>query len=376
MSTTSKESSSAPCAVVVPHFPAHFRDLKLAAQVKQAANELIVSGISRKLHKFISEERLQPVQRQYIWREDQLASPSPAPEPVAVDALYEVGKVQRKWIKFQSGKTLPVITIVVADLAPQERNVIISDLANFRDFGCVNTQRLWGSIVSDTQITILLEDTCMDSLSTYVTTGNREMSELIKFARQMARVVDFFERTKFIHKRLSLDVCQLTTHKTLKVVVFGLSTGLIPKRIYLDDVERCRWMPWECLERQDGDPEPYDQSAVIWTLGTMIWSMFHKAAIPFENESVNQIRSREYRKDCQLDVIEELLPGGILEFAVGGDFVLVFRRFSAGNRELSAAEYEWTSGSGQRQTYRVGHHDTGLYRHSFSLKKWEDVRQE
>ncbi|KHJ85198.1 hypothetical protein OESDEN_15080 [Oesophagostomum dentatum] len=37
------------------------------------------------------------------------------------------------------------------------------------------------------------------------------------------------------------------------------------------------------------------------------------AAIPFENETVDEIRSREYRRTCSLDVIEQLLPTGLLE---------------------------------------------------------------
>ncbi|KAK6041049.1 hypothetical protein COOONC_21446 [Cooperia oncophora] len=246
--------------------------------VKCAANELIISGCARKLGKFIAEERLQPVQRQYVWREDQI-SPVVEVPAASFETLYEVGKVQRRKILFPGNKAIQVLSIVVADLRPEERNVIINDLANFKDFGCLNTQRLWGSMVSDTQITMFLEDTAVESLSSYVTAQPRSSSELLKFARQMATVIDFFERTKFIHKKLSIDVCLLTANQVLKVVVFGLSTGLIPKRIYMEDVERCRWMPWECLKGYDGsEPDPYDQPAVIWTLATMIWSMFHRGS--------------------------------------------------------------------------------------------------
>ncbi|VDK47474.1 unnamed protein product [Cylicostephanus goldi] len=75
-----------------------------------------------------------------------------------------------------------------------------------------------------------------------------------------------------------------------------------------------RWIPWECLNSKDGtEPEPYDYKAVIWTLATILWSMFHHAAIPFENETVNEIRGREYRKTCELDIIANLLPNGMLE---------------------------------------------------------------
>lgn len=280
--------------------------------VKCAANELIIDGAARKLGKYITEEHLEPLPRQYIWREDQISPPLDVKE-ASSDALYELGKVQRRRLLFPAGKSIQVLSIVASELRPEERNVIISDLAKYKDFGCVNIQRLWGSMVTDTQITVLLEDTATGTLSDYVTSETRSSGELLKFARQMATAVDFFDRTKFVHKKLSIDVCLVTVDATLKMIVFGLSTGLVPKRIYVDDAERCRWMPWECLKGTDGEPEPYDQTAMIWTLATMVWSMFHRAAIPFENESGPEIRSREYRKNYTLDVMEELLPNGLLE---------------------------------------------------------------
>ncbi|PIO71787.1 hypothetical protein TELCIR_06301 [Teladorsagia circumcincta] len=189
-------------------------------------------------------------------------------------------------------------------------------------------------MVSDTQITVLLEDTAVESLSNYVTTEARSSGELLKFARQMATAIDYFERTKFIHKKLSLDVCLLTANKMLKVScrlwsfnwadskenLYGRRGTMSKDQLtcaFIAPTTGFRWMPWECLKGCDGsEPDPYDQPAVIWTLATMIWSMFHRAAIPFENETVAEIRSRAYRKDATLDVIEELLPTGMLEVRV------------------------------------------------------------
>ncbi|CAJ0599705.1 unnamed protein product [Cylicocyclus nassatus] len=281
--------------------------------IKCAANELIVTNLAKKLYKFIAEEGLQPVQRQYVYREDQLGPPVENLE-FPFDGIFEVGKVKRRQIRFPSNKGILAMAIVVANLKPEERNVIINDLCTYKDFGCLNTQRLWGSIVTTSQITILLENSAIQSLASYVSAEQRSNAELLKFARQIATAADYFERAKFVHKKLSLDVCLLTADNTVKVVVFGLSTGLFPKRVYLTDVDRCRWIPWECLNSKDGTkPEPYDCKAVIWTLATILWSMFHHAAIPFENETVNEIRGREYRKTCELDIIGDLLPKGMLE---------------------------------------------------------------
>ncbi|EYB92692.1 hypothetical protein Y032_0191g1320 [Ancylostoma ceylanicum] len=104
--------------------------------IKCAANELIVSGQAKKLNKFIAEQGLQPVQRQYIWREDQLGSTLDNVE-YPFDSIYEVGKVKRRQIQFPSGKGVAAVSIIVADLTPEERNVILNDLAAYKDFGCL-----------------------------------------------------------------------------------------------------------------------------------------------------------------------------------------------------------------------------------------------
>ena len=53
--------------------------------------------------------------------------------------------------------------------------------------------------------------------------------------------------------------------------------------------EISRWIPWECLKGGDGvEPEPYDHKAVIWTLATMIWSMFHRGDYVFVFNVVKQ----------------------------------------------------------------------------------------
>ncbi|RCN27189.1 hypothetical protein ANCCAN_27077 [Ancylostoma caninum] len=197
--------------------------------IKCAANELIVSGQAKKLSKFIAEQGLQPVQRQYIWRHDQLG-PSSENVEYPFDSIYEVGKVKRRQILFPSNKGITALSIIVADLTPEERNVILNDLAAYKDFGCLNVQRLWGSIVTDTQITILLENFAVDSLSNYVNAEQRNNGELLKFARQMATAIDYFERSKFIHKKLSIDVCLLTADKTLKarntLIIYRGSCGI------------------------------------------------------------------------------------------------------------------------------------------------------
>ncbi|VDK48832.1 unnamed protein product [Cylicostephanus goldi] len=83
-----------------------------------------------------AEEGLQPVQRQYVYQEDQLGPPVEHQE-FPFDGIFEVGKVKRRQIRFSSNKSILAMAIVVADLKPEERNVIINDLCTYKDFGCL-----------------------------------------------------------------------------------------------------------------------------------------------------------------------------------------------------------------------------------------------
>uniref|UniRef100_A0A158P9B8 Transposase n=1 Tax=Angiostrongylus cantonensis TaxID=6313 RepID=A0A158P9B8_ANGCA len=105
-------------------------------RVKCAANELIVADSARKLNKFIVEEGLQPVRRQYIWQEEQL-SPVSDSQQYAFDSVYNFGKVRRREIVFKSKKAIRVLSVVATDLKPEERNVILNDLVSYKDFGCM-----------------------------------------------------------------------------------------------------------------------------------------------------------------------------------------------------------------------------------------------
>ncbi|VDO47351.1 unnamed protein product [Heligmosomoides polygyrus] len=102
------------------------------------------------------------------------------------------------------------------------------------------------------------------------------------------------------------------------MIVFGLSTGLVPKRIYVDDAERCRWMPWECLKGTDGEPEPYDQTAMIWTLATMVWSMFHRGFHKVEKHRAVRIRNRSGDIASVSSVHSPLSPNSVM-WQIGGD---------------------------------------------------------
>lgn len=72
-----------------------------------------------------------------------------------------------------------------------------------------------------------------------------------------------------------------------------------------------RWLPPECLPYSNNAPESYGISGMIYTFGVMIWSLFHGAALPFEDETADSIRDRQYRIKHPLFIEQELVPNAI-----------------------------------------------------------------
>lgn len=72
-----------------------------------------------------------------------------------------------------------------------------------------------------------------------------------------------------------------------------------------------RWLPPECLPSPDSSPAPYDISGMVYSLGVMLWSMFHGGALPFEDEPAINIRNRQYRIQNPLYIEPELVPDEI-----------------------------------------------------------------
>ncbi|VDK65601.1 unnamed protein product, partial [Gongylonema pulchrum] len=132
---------------------------------------------------------------------------------------------------------------------------------------------------------MVLEDIVYGSVSEFVRTSLRPQTQLCKFAVHIVEGLRHLEKYGFIHRRLSIDVCLLTYNYNVKIAIYGLTPGeLYPRADELEDVDCCRWLPPECLPDSNSTQRAaYGASGMIYSFGMILWSMFHGAALPFED---------------------------------------------------------------------------------------------
>lgn len=63
-----------------------------------------------------------------------------------------------------------------------------------------------------------------------------------------------------------------------------------------------------CLPMSGTTPSKYDMSAMVYSFGTILWSMFHGARQPFCGEEETNIKNRLYRSNHSLEIDDQLVP--------------------------------------------------------------------
>jgi hypothetical protein len=83
------------------------------------------------------------------------------------------------------------------------------------------------------------------------------------------------------------------------------------------------WLPPECLPNQSQGNErvPYSLSSMIYTFGLVIWSMYHAAVLPFEDEKAREIQSAAYRIKKMPSCDEGFMPNEIIGVSNYLDFL-------------------------------------------------------
>uniref|UniRef100_A0A1I8AS81 Protein kinase domain-containing protein n=1 Tax=Steinernema glaseri TaxID=37863 RepID=A0A1I8AS81_9BILA len=265
------------------------------------------------LDEFIRAQGLRMIRRPWNLRPEQITHQLPITPNLAfpLDAnVFPLGRLAQRTMNFDVDRRIPVMTMEVTDLSPEERTALLAEAERFQHFGSTRIWRLWGFVNLSESVTLVLEDIFYGSVAEYIRSSHRGHQQLRNFAVHMAEGLRYLEKRGVVHRRLSLDVCLLTYQYNVKLALFGLSEGrLCTVDDDLEDVDRCRWVPPDCLPYRDGPHLPYDSSSMVYTFGTMLWSMFHLAVLPFEDDPAERIRDRAYRlENAQLPVDETLMP--------------------------------------------------------------------
>ncbi|VDK48243.1 unnamed protein product [Anisakis simplex] len=271
---------------------------------------------------FIDEHKLKMINRPWHITADQITPKMRIVPQQAFpinEGTFALGTIEQKTLNFDSLRRIPVIQLSVKNCTPNEISLLLCEADNRKRFGSVRIWRLWGICESMNcdAVSLILEDIVYGCVAEYVRIGRRQYSQVIiqlyRCNFDMFRL-RYLEKYSFIHRRLSLDVCMLTYDYNIKIAIYGLSAGeLFATSDDLDDIDRCRWIPPECLQHPDGAERAYDASAMVYTFGTILWSMFHGASLPYEDELASNITDRNFRRSQPLFIDAELVPHPIKE---------------------------------------------------------------
>uniref|UniRef100_A0A158Q8H0 Protein kinase domain-containing protein n=1 Tax=Elaeophora elaphi TaxID=1147741 RepID=A0A158Q8H0_9BILA len=276
----------------------------------------IWNGKSATLRQYIQMRSLKTIERPWKIIPEQLTKKmSTIPQhafPID-DSIFPLGTLSRKTFNFDNKRWIPVIEMNITDCSTDDLKCLIAEAEKRRRFGTIRIWRLWGICeYGPRNVSLVLEDIVYGSVAGFVRTSLRPQEQQCKFAVQIVDGLRSLEKYGFIHCRLSIDVCLLTYNYNVKIAIYGLTAGeLYPTYVDLDDVDQCRWLPPECLPSSGDTPAPYNASGMIYSLGVILWSMFHGGALPFEDEPAANIRNRQYRIQNPLYIEPELVPSEI-----------------------------------------------------------------
>uniref|UniRef100_A0A915Q3M4 Protein kinase domain-containing protein n=1 Tax=Setaria digitata TaxID=48799 RepID=A0A915Q3M4_9BILA len=226
---------------------------------------------------------------------------------------FPLGILSQKILNFDCKRCLPVIELSITDCNIDELKILIAEAERRRGFGSIRIWRLWGVCQYATEtVSLVLEDIIYGAASEFIRTNPISQTQLCKFAAQIVDGLRNLEKHSFVHRRLSIDVCLLTYNYNIKLAIYGLTPGeLFPTNDDFDDIDRCRWLPPECLPDADNITGSYGTPGMIYSYGMILWSMFHGALLPYEDEPAINIRNRQYRIKNLLYIEPELVPNKI-----------------------------------------------------------------
>ncbi|GMR41145.1 hypothetical protein PMAYCL1PPCAC_11340, partial [Pristionchus mayeri] len=268
----------------------------------------------RDLVDFLRRYTCQPVQRPYDIKLEQLV-PRRFDPPLQLSRIYSMaGEISWATLAIDSKRHVPVSVMKFVDLTPKEREYLQWQVQDRRHFGNHRIWRFWGLVMEGEKIAhLVMEDLTLGPVSEFVSSCPRSNVELLSIATGMSEACRYLEKHNFIHRALALDAFLLAHDIQVKLALFCFSPcTLFPLQNEYEDVDHCRWVPWECLPHENGyTGTPYDLVSMVYTHGNCLWSLYHSALLPFENETAQQIRCRKYRETASIEINDECMPDQI-----------------------------------------------------------------
>ncbi|GIY68181.1 hypothetical protein CDAR_255762 [Caerostris darwini] len=196
-----------------------------------------------------------------------------------------------------------------------EKRDLVSELNLLKEISHPNVIRLLGATTDDNgQLYIIMEYAEHGSLVTYLRnlkTCQSEVNllELIAFALQIAKGMDYLASMKVVHRDLAARNVLVASGKILKISDFGLSRDVYEGDTYLKMSKSkvpVKWMALESLENQ-----LYTTKSDVWSFGILLWEIITVGGCPYPGiptERLFQLLKDAYRMprpdNCPLQLYE------------------------------------------------------------------------
>ncbi|CAD5231106.1 unnamed protein product [Bursaphelenchus xylophilus] len=273
-----------------------------------------------RLEEFIRSQNLRPIERPTVFDSFQIQPKLPIIPalsfPIAPE-IFPLGLLSQKTACFDSKRGLPVMCMNINTENEDVINHIRNETERMLIFGNERIWRLWGICSPcSTECTLVLEDIVYGSLAAYVR-KHWDKDQLLRFSLQTCDALRYLEKMNFVHHQLDLDCLMLTYDHNIKLAIYGLLPDeLLPLETGCHSLDKIRWSPWECLPEPISTPtgqgnlagEQYSFTGMVYTFGSMVWSMCHGGMLPFENEKPENIKSKAFRMENSLEIEENLTP--------------------------------------------------------------------
>ncbi|GFT83191.1 proto-oncogene tyrosine-protein kinase receptor Ret [Nephila pilipes] len=230
----------------------------------------------------------------------------------------EFGKVMKgkaKNIANTHGTTTVAVKMLKDGSCPSEKRDLISELNLLKEISHPNVIRLLGASTDDNgQLYIIMEYAEHGSLITYlrklkVSSSEVNLLELIAFALQIAKGMNYLASMKVVHRDLAARNVLVASGKVLKISDFGLSRDVYEGDTYLKTSKSrvpVKWMALESLENQ-----LYTTKSDVWSFGILMWEIITVGGCPYPGiptERLFQLLKDGYRmakpENCPLEVYE------------------------------------------------------------------------
>ncbi|XP_059171437.1 proto-oncogene tyrosine-protein kinase receptor Ret-like [Physella acuta] len=247
----------------------------------------------------------------------------------------QVVRAQAMMLNGQEGKTVVAVKMLKPDASGAEYQDLVSELQLLKEVEHPNIIKLLGVCTQKGPLYVIVEYCELGSLRSFLRSsklknkgrswedkercGNESnladtrdsriltMRDLLSFAWQIAKGMDYLAGLKIVHRDLAARNVLVTEGMKLKISDFGLSRDVYEADTYLKMSKGrmpVKWMAPESLYAQI-----YTMKSDIWSYGIVLWEIVTLGASPYPGippERIFPLLSTGYRMDRPEDCPEEL----------------------------------------------------------------------